>query len=155
VKNHVFLEVFINLVLTAVNENVARSFDVRVVSHFPSFDITKIYKTSNIPLCKSDYMRFDVPTEVVMKSYIFWVITSCSLLKVNRRFWGTCHLHLRSLRISQARNRALLTTCFHAGFLLGLYFEPQTEAKYSSETSTDFQRATQRYISENRPLQII
>jgi hypothetical protein len=31
------------------------------------------------------YVGFEVMTAVVMKSYIFWDITSCSLLKVNRR----------------------------------------------------------------------
>jgi hypothetical protein len=49
----------------------------------------------------------------IIKSYIFWDITSCSSLKVNRRFGGI----------------SLLTTCFHAGFLLGFFFE--TEDGYS------------------------
>jgi hypothetical protein len=31
---------------------------------------------------------------VVVKSSIFWDITPCSRLKVNRRFGGTCRLHL-------------------------------------------------------------
>jgi hypothetical protein len=43
-----------------------------------------------------------------MKSIIFWDITPCSLLKVNRRFGGTCR-------------------CFQAGFLLGLFFDPEEE----------------------------
>jgi hypothetical protein len=50
---------------------------------------------------------FEVLTAVVIKSYIFWDITPCSLLKINRRF---------------GRTYALLATCFHAGFLLGLFF---------------------------------
>jgi hypothetical protein len=41
-----------------------------------------------------------------MKSSIFWDIPPCSPLKVNRRFGG-----------------ALLATCFHAGFLLGAFFD--------------------------------
>jgi hypothetical protein len=40
---------------------------------------------------------------VVMKNSIFWDITSCSLLKVNRRFGGACRLHLQGRRIRQAR----------------------------------------------------
>jgi hypothetical protein len=32
---------------------------------------------------------FEVLTAVVMKSYIFWDITPCIPLKVNRRFGGT------------------------------------------------------------------
>jgi hypothetical protein len=42
-----------------------------------------------------------------MNSYIFWDITLCSPLKVNRRFGGTCHLHLQGRRII----RVLLNTC--------------------------------------------
>jgi hypothetical protein len=30
----------------------------------------------------------------MVKSSIFWDITPCSPLKINRRFGGTCHLHL-------------------------------------------------------------
>jgi hypothetical protein len=44
---------------------------------------------------------------------IFWYITLCSPLKVNRRFGGTHRLHLQ----------ALLVTCFHAGFLLRLFVD--------------------------------
>jgi hypothetical protein len=38
---------------------------------------------------------FEVLTAVVMKTSIFWIITSCSPLRVNRRFGGTCHLLLQ------------------------------------------------------------
>jgi hypothetical protein len=41
------------------------------------------------------YVGFEVLTEVVMKSAIFWVITPCSPLKINRRFRGTYRLHLQ------------------------------------------------------------
>jgi hypothetical protein len=34
------------------------------------------------------------------ESYIFWDITPCCLLKVNRRFGGTCRLRLQDSRIS-------------------------------------------------------
>jgi hypothetical protein len=40
-----------------------------------------------------------------MMIYIFWDKTPCSPLKVNRRFGGTCCLHLQGRRISQPRNR--------------------------------------------------
>jgi hypothetical protein len=45
--------------------------------------------------------RFETLT--VMKRTIFLDITPCSLLKVNRRFGGTYHLHLQGRRICQAR----------------------------------------------------
>jgi hypothetical protein len=53
---------------------------------------------------------FEVLTAVLMKSTILWDITPCSLMKVNRRFGGTCR-------------RVPLATCVHAGFLLGLFFD--------------------------------
>jgi hypothetical protein len=66
-----------------------------------------------------------------MKSSIFWDITPCSPLKVNKHF-------------------ALLATCFNAGFLADYSSTLKMEAKYSSETSDDFQRTTRRYNSEDR-----
>jgi hypothetical protein len=38
----------------------------------------------------------------VLESSIFWDITPCNPLKVNRRFGGTCLLHLRDRKITQA-----------------------------------------------------
>jgi hypothetical protein len=48
---------------------------------------------------------YEVLTAVVIKNYIFWDITPCSLLKVNRCFGGTCRLHLQRRKISQPRNQ--------------------------------------------------
>jgi hypothetical protein len=39
----------------------------------------------------------------------------CSPLKVNRRFGGTHRL----------QHSPLLASCFHTGFLLGLFFDPE------------------------------
>jgi hypothetical protein len=64
-------------------------------------------------------MGFEVVTVVVMKDTIFWDITPCSPLKVNRSFGGKYRLHLQGRKIS------LLGTCFHASFLLGLFFDPK------------------------------
>jgi hypothetical protein len=74
---------------------------------------------------------FEVLTAVVMKSPIFWDITPCTLLKVNRRFGGTYRRHLRGQRVSQANKQAgsklASRACYlpHAGFLLGLLFDPE------------------------------
>jgi hypothetical protein len=54
-----------------------------------------------------------------MKSSIFWDITKCSPLKVNRRIGGTYRLHLQSRRISQARNDG------EASFLVRLFFDTE------------------------------
>jgi hypothetical protein len=67
-------------------------------------------------------MGFVVLTAVVMKSSIFWDITLCSPLKVNRHFGGTYRLHLQ-VQIHRARYQCeyrVLATWFHAGILLRL-----------------------------------
>jgi hypothetical protein len=38
---------------------------------------------------------FDVLTAVLTESSVFWDRTQCSLLKANRRFGGSCRLHLQ------------------------------------------------------------
>jgi hypothetical protein len=79
---------------------------------------------------------FEVLTAVVIKSSIFWDITQCSQLIVNRRFRGTFRLHLPSRK--QKTSSAL-----------------KMEATCSSETSVDFQRTARRYIPEDRILHVI
>jgi hypothetical protein len=56
---------------------------------------------------------------VVVKRFIFWDVTPCRPGNV-----------------------------FQAGFLLGLFFDHEMEAKYSSETSVDIQQTARRYIPE-------
>jgi hypothetical protein len=48
---------------------------------------------------------FEVSMAVVMKSFIFWDITPCSPLKVNRRFGGTSRLHLQGRKTCQVRTQ--------------------------------------------------
>jgi hypothetical protein len=48
------------------------------------------------------FVGFEVLTAVFMKSSIFWDVTLCSPLKVNRRFGGTCRLHHQGQRINRA-----------------------------------------------------
>jgi hypothetical protein len=45
--------------------------------------------------------RIEVSSAIVMKDSLFGDITPCSALKVNRRFAGTCDLHLHGRRIGQ------------------------------------------------------
>jgi hypothetical protein len=91
---------------------------------------------------------FRVLTAVVMKSSIFWDITPCSPLKVNRRFGGTCRLHLQDRRISRERNQKPCYLLFCSAYSSSLRM-----ATCSSETSVDFQRATGRCIPEDITLQ--
>jgi hypothetical protein len=62
-------------------------------------------------------VEFEALTAVVMKSPIFWDITPCSPLKVNRRFGGTCRLNFQGRRIDKAR-------FLHEA---GLFFDPENE----------------------------
>jgi hypothetical protein len=59
-----------------------------------------------LPLCRfaSYCVGFEVLTAVVKKTPIFWDITPCSPLRVNRRFGEPCHLNLQG-RTSQAKNQ--------------------------------------------------
>jgi hypothetical protein len=73
------------------------------------------------------FIGFEVLTAVIMKSTIFWDITPCSPLKVNRRFGGTYRLHLQGRKISRARNQR--ESRWQAGvlsrwFLAQLIFRP-------------------------------
>jgi hypothetical protein len=47
---------------------------------------------------------------------------------------------------------ALLATCFHAGFLLGWFFDPEDEGLYSSKMSVGFHQTTWSYIPEDNIL---
>jgi hypothetical protein len=75
-------------------------------------------------------MQDEVPTTVVMKSSSFWDITPCSPLKVNRRFGGTCCLHLQGRRI-KARKRYEAVSKYRTAeiaisfWFLGLFFDPE------------------------------
>jgi hypothetical protein len=79
----------------------------------------------------------------------------CLPFKVNRRFGGTCRLHLQSRRISQARNQyeAGGRRIFTLVSCLAYYSKLKIEATCSSKTSVDFQWTTRRYIPKNRTLQ--
>jgi hypothetical protein len=57
-----------------------------------------------------------------MKSTIFWEITPCSPLKINRRFGGTCRLHFHGRKIIQAINQC--ESRWQAELLLGIFFDP-------------------------------
>jgi hypothetical protein len=60
----------------------------------------------------------------------------------------------RALEATFSHATCSVCCLLHAGFLLGLLCNSKVELTCSSETSLDFQRATPRCISEDRPLQI-
>jgi hypothetical protein len=59
-------------------------------------------QSQDVNICNKSYEngRFEVLAVVVMKRTVFWDITLCSPLKVNRCFGGTYHRHLQGQRIS-------------------------------------------------------
>jgi hypothetical protein len=73
-----------------------------------------------------------VLTEIVMKSSIFWDITPCSPLKLNRHFGETYRLRIYVRRKRQARNQ------HEAGKKQNLCL--LMEATYFFETSVDFEQ---------------
>jgi hypothetical protein len=80
-----------------------------------------------------------------LKNIIFRDITPVSPLKFNWRFRGTYCLHLHGR----------IRLCFPPAFTLvscSVYSTLKMEVLYSSETSVEFKRTTQRYISEDNTL---
>jgi hypothetical protein len=74
----------------------------------------------NIPVELSLTPSWVTRTTLWCKSSFFWDITPCSPLKVNWCFGGTCHLYLHGQR--KASSACYLV---HAGFVLGLFFNPE------------------------------
>jgi hypothetical protein len=72
------------------------------------------------------HVGFEVFTAVVMKSIIFWDITPCSPLSVNRRLEEHIASIFRVEEISSARNNQMASDkqSFHAGLLLSLFLLP-------------------------------
>jgi hypothetical protein len=87
-----------------------------------------------------------------MKSTIFWDITQCNALKVNRCFGGIYRFHLQGWGINRAKNQIEKDLCLPPAFtLVSCSVNSSTtkmETIYSSETSVGFQRTTWRYIPE-------
>jgi hypothetical protein len=83
---------------------------------------------------------FKVITGVIMKSYIFWDITPCCPLKVNRCFGVTSHFHLQGRRISPTE--LSLPPAFTLVSCLAYSSTLKTETISSSETWFWFQRTT-------------
>jgi hypothetical protein len=86
----------------------------------------------------------------VTKNSIFWDITLCSLVKVDRWFGGICHL----LKINPSmKHLCFLSTSgwFLVQFILQTW---RREAICSSETSDDFYQTTLHYTLEDTNLLI-
>jgi hypothetical protein len=79
------------------------------------------HKTKFSPIATthcSTFVGFEALTAVVMKGPIFWYITPCSLLKVNRRFGGTCRFHFQGRIRRESSACHLLSRWFLARLIL-------------------------------------
>jgi hypothetical protein len=78
-----------------------------ILAYFTNFmDLRQFCEcTENTASSSPPIVTFEVLTAVVMKSTIFWDITPCSTMSVDRRFGGTYRLHLQGQKISWARNQ--------------------------------------------------
>jgi hypothetical protein len=88
------------------------SLSRRIRIHFSALEEKFLKFWFHSSMCVSLFKNcvgFEFLAAVVTKSSIVWDITACSQLKVNRRFGRTC------------------SACclLHAGFFLGLFFEPE------------------------------
>jgi hypothetical protein len=89
-------------------------------------------------------IRLVMLAAMVMKSCIFWDITSCNPLKVSQRFGATCRFHFQGRRISRCE----------AGSKQSLAYSltQKMQVTYSSKTSIEFQRTKQRFVPEDGTL---
>jgi hypothetical protein len=79
----------------------------------------------------TEFVGFEILTAVVVKNTIFWDITPCIPLSVNRRFGGTYRLHLQGQKNKLSKKPArkqvasrIIHACFLSGFLISLFFRP-------------------------------
>jgi hypothetical protein len=71
---------------------------------------------------KVQFKGSEVITAAVVKISVFLDVTPCGPLKMNRRFGGTCHLHLQGVGILRTRNQN--EACSNI-LLLGLFFHSE------------------------------
>jgi hypothetical protein len=72
---------------------------------------------TSVKLYQTTCHHISEDTTLLKKSTIIWDIMLCGPMRVNRRFGGTYRLLLQG--------ESLFITCFHAGFLLSLFFDPE------------------------------
>jgi hypothetical protein len=122
-----------------MSPSFSRSVTLILVAHFSGYlwhpctllviqccQLLKIIFCLRLVQIVNHIIGFEVLTAVVMKGSIFWDITLCSPLKVNRRFGRVSSLHIQRRRKKPPWTR-FACYLFHAGLFLGLYFDPENE----------------------------
>jgi hypothetical protein len=69
------------------------------------YHVINKHRQESFPNKPTFKLGFEFLTAMLMKIYIFCNITPCRQLRVDRRFGGTCRLHLQNQRINQGRNQ--------------------------------------------------
>jgi hypothetical protein len=70
-------------------------------------DTGTMFRSTVLHVKKLGCVGFEALTAVVRNSSVFWDITACDPLKVNRHFGGTCRHHLQGRKVSPARNQGI------------------------------------------------
>jgi hypothetical protein len=98
---------------------------------FSDNEVDLIENERSVTLCLHflTHAGSEVLTPVVMSSSVFWVITSCSPLKDNRRLGGTFRLHLHGRRLSQETKQQQSASFWCLGWLT---IQPWKERRYFS-----------------------
>jgi hypothetical protein len=140
-------------VVTPRSQKESHTFRKNLVPSFSEFRISQEKQAANrcflvfpqlhgvtaqkTPLFIVSTVRTSNPKKKTCKfrSLIFYDVTLCFPLKVNRRFGGTYRLSLQGRRISERRNqhdadsKQSAYCLFHAGFGLCLFFDPEDWGK--------------------------
>jgi hypothetical protein len=88
-----------------------------------TFYLTTLFQLQNLYGVEWDWniIRFEVLTGVIMKGIIFWDMTPCSYLSVNRRFGEKHRLHLQGRKNKYSKP---------PDFLLNLFLRPRRLRRY-------------------------
>jgi hypothetical protein len=115
-------------------------------SCFPTNFLTILISSSSTVRfhCLQIAWAVKVNTKFSVKDFVFWDITLCSPLKINRRFGETCVQAKEETSIKQVASRALIP--------VGLFFDTEMKMTCSFETSVEFQWTKRRYIPDDGTL---
>jgi hypothetical protein len=98
---------------------------------------------------------FDVFTAVTMKNAVLWDLAPCRSCELNRRFGGTCRLHLQGRKIHERETSVSWWQRTRPGFSLADFSTLKMDETRFSETSVQFTRSTRNHIPEDAVLQSI
>jgi hypothetical protein len=104
---------------TLLNDTLSSSGYCRMIGWLVNNELKGVCKEAVVA-----YVGFEVLTAVVIKSNLFWDITPCSLLEVNRRFGGKYLRHLQGRRIIRVRYHSCAFYLLSRWFLAQLILRP-------------------------------